>query len=66
MIKSSKTTIAGIAAIVAAVANAVVLLFDSDPTTNPDWGLVVAAIMAGVGNLVARDNNVSSEQAGAK
>jgi hypothetical protein len=63
---SWKTTTAGIAAIVAAVATALVALFDADPLTLPDWGAVGAAFMAGVGLLAARDNNVTSEQAGAK
>jgi len=63
---SWKTTTAGIAAIVAALATAAVALFDADPLTTPDWGAVAAACMAGVGLLAARDNKVSSEQAGAK
>jgi hypothetical protein len=63
---SWRTTTAGIAAIVAALATAAVALFDADPLTTPDWGAVGAAFMAGVGLLAARDNKVSSEQAGAK
>jgi hypothetical protein len=64
--KSWRTTTAGIAAIVVAIATAVGALFDADPLTLPDWGAVAAAIMAGIGLLAARDNKVSSEQAGAK
>lgn len=63
---SWKTTAAGIAAIVAALATAVGALFDADPVTMPDWGAVAAAVMAGVGLIAARDNGVTSEQAGAK
>ncbi len=63
---SWRTTTAGIAAIVVAVGTAVGALFDADPLTLPDWGAVAAAVMAGVGLLAARDNKVSSEQAGAK
>lgn len=62
---SWKTTTAGIAAIVAALATAVGALFDADPTTLPDWGAVAAAILAGVGLIAARDNDVTSEKAGA-
>jgi len=62
---SWKTTTAGVAAIVVALATAVGALFDADPTTLPDWGAVAAAVMAGVGLIVARDNDVSSEKAGA-
>jgi hypothetical protein len=66
MSKSWKTTTAGIAAIVAAVATALVALFDADPMTLPDWGAVGAAFMAGVGLLAARDNDKSSEDVGAR
>jgi hypothetical protein len=64
--KSWKTTAAGIAAIVAALATAVGALFDADPLSMPDWGAVAAAVMAGVGLIAARDNGVTSEQAGAR
>lgn len=63
---SWRTTTAGIAAIVVALGTAVGALFDADPLTFPDWGAVAAAVMAGIGLLAARDNKVSSEQAGAK
>jgi hypothetical protein len=65
-VKSWKTTAAGIAAIVAALATAVGALFDADPVSMPDWGAVAAAIMAGIGLIAARDNGVTSEQAGAR
>ena len=64
--KSWKTTTAGIAAIVAALATAVGALFDADPLSTPDWGAVAAAVMAGIGLIAARDNGVTSEQAGAR
>lgn len=63
--KSWKTTAAGIGAILVAVGSALTATFDADPTTVADWGAVIAAIIAGAGLILARDNNVTSEQAGA-
>jgi hypothetical protein len=63
---SWKTTAAGIGAILVAVGSALSATFDADPATVADWGAVVAACIAGAGLLFARDNNVSSEAAGAK
>ncbi len=63
---SWKTSAAGIGAILVAVGSALTAMFDADPATIPDWGAVVAAVIAGIGLLAARDNNVSSEAAGAK
>lgn len=57
---------AGIAAAVAAIASAVNAQFDGLPETEPEWGLVIAAITAAVGLFSARDNDKSSEDAGAK
>ena len=64
--KSWKTTAAGIAALIAAIALAVAHQFDSDPTTAADWSAVIAALTAGVGLVLARDNDRTSEEAGAK
>lgn len=64
--KSWKTTAAGIAAIVAAVALAISHQFDSDPATVADWSAVITALTAGVGLMLARDNDKTSEQAGAR
>ena len=64
--KSWKTTAAGIAAIVAAVALAISHQFDTDPATVADWSAVIAALTAGVGLVLARDNDKSSEKVGAK
>lgn len=66
MKKSWKTTTAGIGAILVAWGSALTAMFDNDPTTTADWGAVFAAVIAGIGLLAARDNDVSSEQAGVK
>ena len=66
MKKSWKTTAAGIGAILVALGSILQALFDGNPATEPDYAALVAAIIAGIGLLAARDNNVSSEDAGAK
>jgi len=62
---SWRTTTAGIGAILIAVGSALGAQFDNDPATVADWGAVIAAVIAGIGLLFARDNKVTSEQAGA-
>ena len=62
--KSWKTTAAGISAIVAAVAGAAGLMLDGKPDTNPDWTALIAAVTAGIGLVMARDNDKSSEDVG--
>lgn len=47
-------TILGIIAIVQALAVAAVAIFDGDPATNVDFGLLVTAIIAGVGSILAK------------
>lgn len=66
MKKSWKTTVTGIATILGAICVALVAQFDNDVATVPNWGGIVTAITAGIGLISARDNNVSSEEAGAK
>lgn len=62
MTKSWKTTTAGILAILAVLVSAAKVMIDDDPLTNPDWGVVVSAVMAGVAAIFARDKNVTSEE----
>lgn len=66
MKKSWKTSTAGIAAIVVAVASCVQALFDGDPMTVPNYEVAIAAVISGLGLLFARDNDKSSETVGAK
>jgi hydrogenase/urease accessory protein HupE len=63
---SWKTSAAGIAAIVVAIASCVQAAFDGDPATVPSYEVAIAAVITGLGLLFARDNAVSSESAGAK
>lgn len=53
--KNYKTTLAGVGSILLAVGGAMKALFDGDPTTNLDMSSTIAAIMAGVGLIVAGD-----------
>ena len=55
--KSWKTTGAGIAAIMVAGGAALSALTDTDPTTQPDWAALIAALIAGIGLIFAKDNN---------
>lgn len=63
---SIKTTILGIFTILIAVLAAAKAFLDGDASTVPDWSATITAITAGIGLIAARDNSVSSEQAGAK
>lgn len=62
---SWRTTLMGILTLVGVVALQLKNVFDGDPTTGFDFEAIVAAL-AGVGLLFARDNKVTSEEAGAK
>ena len=63
---SVKTTALGIFTILAAIGGAGKAILDGDPSTTFDLATTLAAITAGFGLIVARDNNKSSEQVGAK
>lgn len=63
---SWKTNVCGVSAAVVAIGNALIATFDGVDTTNPDWPVVIATIVAAVGLLFARDNDKSSEDVGAK
>jgi hypothetical protein len=63
---SWKTTVTGICTIAIAIGAAVKAMVDGDASTNPDWPTVISAITAGIGLIMARDNGVTSEQAGVK
>ena len=64
--KSWKTTVAGVATIVTTVAAAVAAYFDGDPATVVNWEVTITAVLVGLGLASARDDKVSSEEAGAK
>ncbi len=64
-IQSPKTTAAGVLAALVALATAALHQFDGDPTTPAEWGVAVSAVVMAVGLILSRDNDVSSETAGA-
>lgn len=53
--KNWKTTGAGIAAILTAIAAALTALTDNDPGTTPDWIACGTAVAAGIGLIFASD-----------
>jgi uncharacterized membrane protein YhiD involved in acid resistance len=57
--KSWKTTLTGVLTILVALASAAKALLDGDPSTNPDFGAIIAAITAGIGLIAAKDSNVT-------
>lgn len=59
-----KLKLTGLVSSIAAIIGAASLLLDGNPSTNPDWSAVIAAVTAGIGLLLARQNNVSSEDVG--
>lgn len=64
--KSWKTTACGIIAVLMCVGTALKAMWDGDATTNPDWTLVGSTVIAALGLVLARDNDKSSEDVGAK
>jgi hypothetical protein len=53
--KNSKTTLAGIGAILVAVGTALKAIFDGDPATTFDLATTITAVSAGVGLILAKD-----------
>lgn len=64
--KSWRTTILGILAALSLLGPQLTAILDDDPTTNPDWSVIFAALGIGGAGVVSRDNGVSSEDAGVK
>jgi hypothetical protein len=55
--KSWKTTGAGVAAIMVAGGAALAALTDNNASTVPDWPALIAALIAGIGLIFAKDNS---------
>ena len=63
---SWKTTVAGVAAIISTIGLALKAIFDGDPSTVVNWNVFVTSLVSGIGLIMARDNNKSSEDVGVK
>ena len=63
---SWRTTGSGVGAIFVLLGTAIGALVDNDPTTNINLGVLIPALMLAFGNIMSRDNKVSSEDAGIK
>ena len=59
--KNTKTTLAGVGAILVAVGGALKALFDGDPSTNLDIAATIAAVPAGIGLIWAKDADKKPE-----
>lgn len=55
VMNNRNTTFAGIGAILVALGALAKAFFDNDPTTTPDFAAAVAAVIAGVGLIFAKD-----------
>lgn len=65
MKKSWRTSAGGVSLVLAAIASVVAALTDNDPA-GPQWEICYTQFAAGIALLFARDNKVTSEDAGAK
>lgn len=63
--KSWKTTLGGVVALLSLAYNVITLMTDGDPNTNPDWNVVITSASAALALIFARDNTVTDEQANA-
>ena len=59
--KNTKTTLAGVGAILVAGGGALKALFDGDPSTNVDLTTTIAAVTAGIGLIWAKDADKKPE-----
>ena len=53
--KNTKTTLAGIGAILVAIGGTLKAIFDGDPSTSVDLTATIAAVSAGIGLIMAKD-----------
>jgi hypothetical protein len=56
-----RTTTTGVIAAVVAILDGVAAMVDGDATTNPDFVMILAVIVAAIGLIRARDDVVTSD-----
>lgn len=59
--KNTKTTLAGIGAILVAIGGTLKAIFDGDPSTSVDLTATIAAVSAGIGLIMAKDADKKPE-----
>ena len=57
--KSWKTTAAGVLGLLGLVCTQLVAMWDNDPLTVANWGVVIAAVPVCIGLLFAKDSKVT-------
>src|SRR5687768_10458259 len=57
--KGLKTSIFGTGGLLVLWANVAAMLLDNDPTTSPDWSIVITATISAAGLLFAKDFNAT-------
>lgn len=62
--KSWRTTLAGIVTGLVLLLGQAQTMLDDDPKTNPEYSIIIAGVTAIIAGFNARDNVVTSEQAG--
>ncbi len=65
MTASWRTTLFGLGGLITVLASTASAIFDGDPATVPNYAALAASAAACIGLLFARDNKVTSAQAGA-
>ena len=60
-----KTSLSGMVMILTAIGNALNVANDGDPSTVIEWGVLIPAVIAGVGLIFSRDADKTSERSGA-
>ena len=58
MLRSWKTSSLGILGVIPVILSAIKTLMDGDPATNPDWTVVISAILMAFGLTQAKDHDV--------